>query len=58
MVDVAAVLQTVRQFDLKNLKKVNNFLKEFTLRNTPVDEFSQFMGTVSLCKFVATILPR
>ena len=54
MVDVAAVSQTVRQFDLKNLKKVNNFLKEFTLRNTPVDEFSQFMGTVSLCKFVAT----
>ena len=54
IVDVTAVSQTVRQFDLKNLKKVNNFLRQFTLRNTPVDEFSQFMGIVSLCKFVAT----
>ena len=54
MVDVTAVSQTVRQFDLKNLKKVNNFLRQFTLRNAPVDEFSQFMGIVSLCKFVAT----
>ena len=48
------ISQVLKKIELDHLKKIQVVMKQYILKDTPLEMFPIFIGAVSLCKFIVT----